>query len=159
MGSKPDRGTANGGTAYGHAAINDLLREEAHEAGAVAKLSPIHGEVLKTFRVLIADLCEQFGGGHPGSAMGMAAIGVALWKYVMRYAPHAPTWFNRDRFVLSNGHTCLFQYTFLYLTGYKQMTLEKLKATTPMIQKPSAPAIQRWSTKGLKLPRVLWVRA
>ena len=36
-------------------------------------------------------------------AIGMAAIGVALWKYVMRYAPHTPTYFNRDRFVLSNG--------------------------------------------------------
>lgn len=35
--------------------------------------------------------------------MGMAAIGVALWKYVMRYSPENPTWFNRDRFVLSNG--------------------------------------------------------
>jgi transketolase len=36
-------------------------------------------------------------------AIGMAAIGIALWKYVMRYAPHNPTYFNRDRFVLSNG--------------------------------------------------------
>ena len=36
-------------------------------------------------------------------AIGMAAIGVALWKYVMRYAPHTPTYFNRDRFILSNG--------------------------------------------------------
>lgn len=33
----------------------------------------------------------------------MAAIGIALWKYVMRYAPHSPDYFNRDRFVLSNG--------------------------------------------------------
>lgn len=57
----------------------------------------------------------------------MAAIGVALFKYVMRYAPHTPDFFNRDRFVLSNGHTCLFQYTFLHLLGYKAMTLEKLK--------------------------------
>jgi dihydroxyacetone synthase len=61
-------------------------------------------------------------------AIGMAAIGVALWKYVMRYAPHTPEFFNRDRFVLSNGHTCLFQYVFLHLTGYKQMTLEQLKS-------------------------------
>lgn len=38
-------------------------------------------------------------------AIGMAAIGVALWKYVMRYAPHSPDWFNRDRFVLSNGES------------------------------------------------------
>lgn len=38
--------------------------------------------------------------------MGMAAIGVALWKYVMRYSPENPDFFNRDRFVLSNGGTC-----------------------------------------------------
>ncbi|KAE9987409.1 hypothetical protein EG328_002765 [Venturia inaequalis] len=70
--------------------------------------------VLRTFRCLIADLCEQFSGGHPGSAMGMAAIGVALWKYVMRYSPENPTWFNRDRFVLSNG--------------YKNMTIDQLRS-------------------------------
>ena len=58
----------------------------------------------------------------------MAAIGVALWKYVMQCAPHSPTFFNRDRFVLSNGHACLFQYTFLHLTGYKSMSLEQLKS-------------------------------
>lgn len=58
----------------------------------------------------------------------MAAIGVALWKYAMRYAPHDPTWFDRDRFVLSNGHACLFQYTNLYLTGFKAMTWEQLKS-------------------------------
>lgn len=77
----------------------------------------------------------------------MAAIGVALWRYVMRYAPHTPDFFNRDRFVLSNGkwlaniknlaamssnevpgHTCLFQYAFLHLTGYRAMTLDQLKS-------------------------------
>lgn len=58
----------------------------------------------------------------------MAAIGVALWKYVMRYAPHSPDWFNRDRFVLSNGHTCLFQYSFLHLSGYRAMDYEMLKS-------------------------------
>lgn len=58
----------------------------------------------------------------------MAAIGVALWRYVMRYAPHSPDFFNRDRFVLSNGHTSLFQYSFLYLTGYRDMTFDQLKS-------------------------------
>lgn len=60
--------------------------------------------------------------------MGMAAIGIALWKYVMKYSPSNPDYFNRDRFVLSNGHTCLFQYSFLHLTGYKAMTLDQLKS-------------------------------
>ncbi|KAJ5503737.1 hypothetical protein N7463_006611 [Penicillium fimorum] len=94
----------------------------------VYKLAKDHDLVLRTFRLLIADLCQQFNGGHPGGAIGMAAIGVALWRYVMRYAPHTPGFFNRDRFVLSNGHTCLFQYSFLHLTGYKAMTFEQLKS-------------------------------
>lgn len=58
----------------------------------------------------------------------MAAIGVALWKYVMVYAPQKPDFFNRDRFVLSNGHTSLFQYAFLHLAGYQAMTLDQLKS-------------------------------
>lgn len=78
--------------------------------------------------------------------MGMAAIGVALWKYVMKYSPENPLYFNRDRFVLSNGklreipsmkimtkfsflgHTCLFQYSFMHLVGYKNMTLDQLRS-------------------------------
>ena len=59
--------------------------------------------VLQSFRLLIADLCQQFNMGHPGGAIGMAAIGVALFKYTMKLAPKQPTWFNRDRFLLSNG--------------------------------------------------------
>ncbi|RHZ59805.1 uncharacterized protein CDV56_106581 [Aspergillus thermomutatus] len=94
----------------------------------VHKLSTEHDHVLKTFRLLISDLCQQYNGGHPGGAIGMAAIGVSLWKYVMSYAPLSPDFFNRDRFVLSNGHTCLFQYTFLHLSGYRAMTLEQLKS-------------------------------
>jgi hypothetical protein len=54
-------------------------------------------------RNLVLDICMQNGGGHGGSALGMAAIGVALWKHVMRYNPCDPYWFDRDRFVLSNG--------------------------------------------------------
>ncbi|KAL2857365.1 Transketolase, thiamine diphosphate binding domain-containing protein [Aspergillus pseudoustus] len=97
-------------------------------ASLVNGSSSHHDHVLKSFRLLIADLCQQFGGGHPGGAIGMAAIGIALWRYIMRYAPHTPNFFNRDRFVLSNGHTCLFQYTFLHLTGYKAMTFDQLKS-------------------------------
>jgi len=75
---------------------NDLLDLDLQD-------SELDGRVLKTFRCLIADLCQQFNGGHPGGAMGMAAIGVALWKYAMKYSPENPSFFNRDRFVLSNG--------------------------------------------------------
>lgn len=67
----------------------DVLDEDAHAVLAL--------------RNLIFDICNQNNGGHGGSAIGMAAIGVALYKYVMRYNPSNPDWFDRDRFVLSNG--------------------------------------------------------
>lgn len=42
---------------------------------------------LKTIRCLVSDLVQQYNGGHPGGAMGMAAIGIALWKYILKYKP------------------------------------------------------------------------
>jgi dihydroxyacetone synthase len=60
--------------------------------------------------------------------MGMAAIGVALYKYVMKYSPKQCDYFNRDRFVLSNGHACLWQYLFMHLVGVESMTQDQLKS-------------------------------
>lgn len=60
-------------------------------------------QAVLTVRNLAMDLTHQNAPGHGGSAVGMAAIGVALWKYTMKYNPSNPSWFNRDRFVLSNG--------------------------------------------------------
>lgn len=109
----------NGSTAYGEATVNGLLQKESKLSAPSQTSKEDMQLVLQSFRLLIADLCEQFGMGksrsasitpytdrfigHPGSAIGMAALGVALWKYIMRYAPHQPDWFNRDRFLLSNG--------------------------------------------------------
>ncbi|KAF4464333.1 Dihydroxyacetone synthase [Fusarium albosuccineum] len=78
-------------------------------------------------RNLIFDICQQNGGGHGGSAICMAAIGVALWKYVMRYNPSNPSWFDRDRFVLSNGHTAMFLYALNHLTGFDDWTMDEIK--------------------------------
>ncbi|KAH8428339.1 transketolase family protein [Aspergillus melleus] len=86
-----------------------------------------HQRVMNVFRAFIADVCQQYGEGHAGSPMGMAAIGIALYKYVMRYSPNNCDYFNRDRFVLSNGHACLWQYLFMHLVGVKSMTHEQLK--------------------------------
>lgn len=87
-----------------------------------------HDLVLNYFRAYIADLCQQFNGGHPGSAMGMAAIGIALYKYIMKFSPKNGNYFNRDRFVLSNGHACLWQYLFMHLVGVESMTTDQLKS-------------------------------
>ncbi|KAK0442530.1 Transketolase, thiamine diphosphate binding domain-containing protein [Desarmillaria tabescens] len=69
----------------------------------------------------------QFKGGHPGTAMGAALIGVALWRHTMRFNPKNPEWFNRDRFVLSAGHACLWQYIHLHLAGYEVWGMDALK--------------------------------
>ncbi|KAF0320898.1 dihydroxyacetone synthase [Colletotrichum asianum] len=78
-------------------------------------------------RNLIFDICNQNGGGHGGSAIGMAAIGVALYKHVMRYNRNNPSWFDRDRFVLSNGHTAMFLYALNYLVGYDNFSMDEIR--------------------------------
>ena len=77
---------------------------ESKKTSAVSNQHDIEDDsAVLALRNLIFDICNQNGGGHGGSAIGMAAIGVALYKYVMRYNPSNPDWFDRDRFVLSNG--------------------------------------------------------
>ncbi|KAF3002213.1 hypothetical protein E8E14_001525 [Neopestalotiopsis sp. 37M] len=78
-------------------------------------------------RNFIFDICDQNGGGHGGSAIGMAAIGVALYKYTMRYSPSNSEWFDRDRFVLSNGHCAMFLYALNHLTGFDNWTMDEIK--------------------------------
>ena len=73
---------------------------------------------INTVRVLSADAVQKANSGHPGTPMGLAPIGHVLWTKFMNYNPHDPEWPNRDRFILSCGHACMLQYSFLFLTGY-----------------------------------------
>eukprot|EP00428_Durinskia_dybowskii_P063222 CAMPEP_0170369910 /NCGR_PEP_ID=MMETSP0117_2-20130122/8233_1 /TAXON_ID=400756 /ORGANISM="Durinskia baltica, Strain CSIRO CS-38" /LENGTH=703 /DNA_ID=CAMNT_0010624657 /DNA_START=46 /DNA_END=2157 /DNA_ORIENTATION=- len=79
-----------------------------------------------TIRVLSADMVEKANSGHPGAPMGCAPIAHVLYSDVMNYNPKDPKWANRDRFVLSNGHSCALLYSMLHLTGY-DLTIEDLK--------------------------------
>jgi transketolase len=73
---------------------------------------------INTIRVLSADMVEKANSGHPGAPMGCAPITHILYSEVMNYSPKNPKWANRDRFVLSNGHSCALLYSMLHLTGY-----------------------------------------
>jgi len=64
------------------------------------------------------DAVEKANSGHPGAPMGMADMGEALWRHVLRHNPANPDWPDRDRFVLSNGHASMLLYALLHLTGY-----------------------------------------
>jgi transketolase len=81
---------------------------------------------INTVRVLSADAVQQAASGHPGTPMGLSPIGHVLWSKVMNYNPHDPNWPNRDRFILSCGHACMLQYSYLYLTGY-DLTLDDIR--------------------------------
>jgi transketolase len=81
---------------------------------------------IDTVRVLSADAVQKANSGHPGTPMAIAPIGHVLWSQFMHYNPKNPNWANRDRFILSAGHACMFQYSFLYLTGY-DLTMDDLK--------------------------------
>ena len=81
---------------------------------------------IDTVRVLSADAVQKANSGHPGTPMATAPMGHVLWAKHMRYKPRDPSWPNRDRFVLSAGHACMLQYSFLYLTGY-DLSLEDIR--------------------------------
>jgi len=77
-------------------------------------------------RALAMDAVQQANSGHPGAPMGMAEIAVALWGRHLKHHPGNPHWADRDRFVLSNGHSSMLIYALLHLSGY-DLPMEELK--------------------------------
>ncbi|MEX0618147.1 MAG: transketolase [Pseudohongiellaceae bacterium] len=69
-------------------------------------------------RALSMDAVQKAKSGHPGAPMGMADIAEVLWNDFLSHNPGNPNWFNRDRFILSNGHGSMLVYSLLHLTGY-----------------------------------------
>ncbi|MBD8695401.1 transketolase [Stenotrophomonas sp. CFBP 13718] len=88
---------------------------------------PTRRQLANAIRFLAADAVETAKSGHPGMPMGMADIAEVLWNDYLRHNPNNPKWFNRDRFVLSNGHGSMLQYALLHLSGY-DLPIEQLKA-------------------------------
>ncbi len=88
---------------------------------------PTRRQLANAIRFLAADAVETAKSGHPGMPMGMADIAEVLWNDYLRHNPNNPKWFNRDRFVLSNGHGSMLHYALLHLSGY-DLPIEELKA-------------------------------
>ena len=78
-------------------------------------------------RFLSIDAVEQAKSGHPGMPMGMADIASVLWTKHFKFLASKPRWWDRDRFILSNGHGSMLLYSLLYLTGFEKMTLVQIK--------------------------------
>ncbi|GAB3729246.1 transketolase [Luteimonas pelagia] len=89
--------------------------------------APSRRELANAIRFLAADAVQAANSGHPGMPMGMADIAEVLWNDFLKHNPANPGWFDRDRFVLSNGHGSMLQYALLHLAGY-DMSVDDLKA-------------------------------
>ncbi|MGE5028183.1 MAG: transketolase [Betaproteobacteria bacterium] len=83
-------------------------------------------DLANAIRVLSMDAVQKANSGHPGAPMGMAEIAEVLWNHHLRHNPANPKWFDRDRFVQSNGHGSMLIYSLLHLTGY-DLPMEELK--------------------------------
>jgi transketolase len=87
---------------------------------------PTRRELADVIRVLAMDAVQQANSGHPGAPMGMADMAEVLWREFLKYNPANPHWWNRDRFVLSNGHASMMLYAVLHLTGYP-LSMEEIR--------------------------------
>jgi transketolase len=87
---------------------------------------PTRRELANAIRALTMDAVQKANSGHPGAPMGMADIAEVLWRDVLKFNPDNPTWMDRDRFVLSNGHASMLLYSVLHLTGYP-LSIDEIK--------------------------------
>lgn len=109
-------------SSYGpKAATAGLDGEEASSTADIEQLG------VNVIRGLAMDGPQRANSGHPGTAMALAPLAHVLFTRVMRHDPSAPSWPDRDRFILSCGHASILLYSMLHLTGYG-LTLEDLKS-------------------------------
>ncbi len=113
-------------------------------------------ELANAIRALSMDAVQKAKSGHPGAPMGMADIAEVLWRDFLKHNPQNPSWADRDRFVLSNGHGSMLIYSLLHLTGY-DLPMEELKTSVSCTLKLRV--TRKWVTPLVwKPPPVRWVR-
>jgi transketolase len=104
-------------------------------------------ELANAIRALSMDAVQKANSGHPGAPMGMADIAEVLWNDFLRHNPTDPTWYDRDRFILSNGHASMLLYSLLHLSGY-DLPIEELKTSVSCIQNAGSPGDWLYAGRG-----------
>ncbi len=97
------------------------------DIAALRAAHPEHWKQATAIRALAMDAVQAANSGHPGMPMGMADVATVLFSKHLKFDASAPDWADRDRFILSAGHGSMLVYALLYLTGYKDMTLDQIR--------------------------------
>lgn len=100
---------------------------QKHADTTILDVKHHYKEMANMIRALAMDAVEKAQSGHPGMPMGMADVATVLFAEHLKFDPEHPRWPDRDRFILSAGHGSMLLYALLYLTGYKDCTLEEIK--------------------------------
>jgi transketolase len=104
---------------------------------------------INTIRTLSMDAVQQAKSGHPGTPMALAPLVYTIWNQVMHFDPADPIWPNRDRFVLSNGHASMLQWSILHLTQTQAVNAEYETLGKPSV---TLDDIRRFRQLGSKAP-------
>lgn len=106
--------------------MSTTVKSRINEEKSFMSSAPTRRELANAIRVLSMDAVQKANSGHPGMPMGMADIAEVLWNDFLVHNPANPKWINRDRFILSNGHGCMLQYSLLHFSGY-DLSMEDIK--------------------------------
>src|SRR6202048_4905406 len=106
----------------------------AHARSSTSDETDLDELCINTIRTLSMDAVQKANSGHPGTPMALAPVAYALWQQFLRFDPKEPTWPNRDRFVLSNGHASMLLYALLHLAG-----VQEVSPNGKVLDKPALP--------------------
>jgi transketolase len=131
--------------------MNAILGNSAVNNPDPAQLS------INTIRTLTIDAVQKANSGHPGAAMALAPLVYTLWNRIMRFDPADPIWPNRDRFVLSNGHASMLQWSVLHLTRTRAVNASYETVGAPAVSLEEIKRFRQLDSKAPGHPEYHWV--
>ena len=118
---------------------------------------PTRRELANTLRVLAMDMVQQANAGHPGAPMGMADIAQVLWNDFLKHNPANPRWWDRDRFVLSNGHASMLLWSIIHLTQIQAVDADYERLGHPSVTLDDIRRFRQLDSRAPGHPEYHWV--
>jgi len=112
---------------------------------------------INTIRTLSIDAVQQAQSGHPGTPMALAPLVYTLWNQVLNFDPEDPIWPGRDRFVLSNGHASMLQWSVLFLSGTKAVNADYELVGRPAVTLDDIRRFRQFGSRAPGHPEYHWV--